>query len=200
MNIFFLDSNIENCAKYHVDNHVIKMRIELAQLLSTAHRILDGTPTKIIGYCYNEHFKIYKKPKTINVLPFEEVINGILCNKIYLQSHDNHPSSIWTRSSLENYKYVVNLALALTNELKFRFNTKEQKVLPVLQWLNQNLPKNLKSQGLTTPLLAMDDKFKIIENNSFDDAIINYRNYYQQGKTHLYKWTNREKPYFLKSL
>ena len=42
MNIFYLDSDAKKCANYHCDKHVVKMILEYAQLLSTAHRILDG--------------------------------------------------------------------------------------------------------------------------------------------------------------
>ena len=37
MNIFYLDENPKLCAQYHVDRHVVKMILETAQLLSTAH-------------------------------------------------------------------------------------------------------------------------------------------------------------------
>ena len=43
MNIFFLNENIEKCAQQHVDRHVIKMRVELAQLASTAHWLSGGS-------------------------------------------------------------------------------------------------------------------------------------------------------------
>lgn len=42
MNIFILDKNPENIAQYHCDVHVVKMIVETAQLLSTAHHVLDG--------------------------------------------------------------------------------------------------------------------------------------------------------------
>ena len=42
MNIFALSSDPETAAKWHCDCHVNKMIIEAAQMLSTAHRILDG--------------------------------------------------------------------------------------------------------------------------------------------------------------
>ena len=41
MNIFFLDTDPKTSASYHCDKHVVKMIIESAQLLSTAHRELD---------------------------------------------------------------------------------------------------------------------------------------------------------------
>ena len=42
MNIFYLDNHTHRCAKQHCDKHVVKMIIEYAQLLSTAHRVIDG--------------------------------------------------------------------------------------------------------------------------------------------------------------
>lgn len=36
MNIFWLDDDIEKCAKYHCDKHIVKMPVEYAQLLSSA--------------------------------------------------------------------------------------------------------------------------------------------------------------------
>ena len=41
MNIFYLDSNPRLAAEYQCNKHVVKMILETAQLLSTAHRVLD---------------------------------------------------------------------------------------------------------------------------------------------------------------
>jgi hypothetical protein len=47
MNIFHLDANLEKSAQFHFDTHVVKMILESAQLLSTAHHVLgDGGPYK----------------------------------------------------------------------------------------------------------------------------------------------------------
>lgn len=37
MNIFYLHNNPETCAKYHNNKHCVKMILETAQILSTAH-------------------------------------------------------------------------------------------------------------------------------------------------------------------
>ena len=42
MNIFYLDSRPNVAAKEHCDKHVVKMILESAQMLCTAHRELDG--------------------------------------------------------------------------------------------------------------------------------------------------------------
>ena len=164
MNIFFLDSDLQKCAQSHVDKHVVKMRVELAQLASTAHWQSGGSAP-------------------------------------YKQTHINHPSSKWCRESLSNYNYVVDLGLALCNELEFRYGTKEQKCRETLNWLKSNQP-NISDLGITTPLLAMDDSFRLnFTPADFTDkieyAVANYRNYYSSGKQHLYSWTNRQKPQWL---
>ena len=42
MNIFYLNEDPRTAAHYHCDKHVVKMIMETVQLLSTAHRVLDG--------------------------------------------------------------------------------------------------------------------------------------------------------------
>ena len=42
MNIFYLNKDPKICAEQHCDKHVVKMIVEYAQLLSTAHRVIDG--------------------------------------------------------------------------------------------------------------------------------------------------------------
>jgi|694.fasta_scaffold22167_8 hypothetical protein len=43
MNIFFLDMLPKKCAEMHCNKHVVKMIIEYAQLLSTAHHFANTT-------------------------------------------------------------------------------------------------------------------------------------------------------------
>ena len=44
MNIFVLDKDPVVAAQMLCDKHVSKMIVESAQMLSTAHRLLDGVP------------------------------------------------------------------------------------------------------------------------------------------------------------
>ncbi len=48
MNIFFLDEDVKKSAEYHCDKHICKMILEYAQLLSTAHRILDNNESSVL--------------------------------------------------------------------------------------------------------------------------------------------------------
>ena len=46
MNIFVLSTDPVKAAQQQCDKHVPKMVVESAQMLSTAHRILDGVLTR----------------------------------------------------------------------------------------------------------------------------------------------------------
>ena len=85
MNIFYLDHNPEIAAQYHCDKHVVKMCLEYAQLLSTSHRVLDGK--MVVEKTANGGHR------TIKRWYFGDERDA----KIYLASHINHPSAIWTR-------------------------------------------------------------------------------------------------------
>lgn len=56
MNIFYLDKDPELAAQYHCDNHVVKMVLETAQLLCTAHHVCgDGTITDLYKRTHVNH-------------------------------------------------------------------------------------------------------------------------------------------------
>ena len=43
MNIFYLNHCPRRAAEEQCDQHIVKMPLETAQILSTAHRVVDGT-------------------------------------------------------------------------------------------------------------------------------------------------------------
>jgi hypothetical protein len=58
MNIFFLDLDVVKCAEYHNDKHCVKMILEYAQLLSTAHHLHplpDFDPTSVYKKTHVNH-------------------------------------------------------------------------------------------------------------------------------------------------
>lgn len=54
MNIFYLTNDQTQCAQWHCNSHSVKMILEYAQLLSTAHWETDGNP---IIECYKATHK-----------------------------------------------------------------------------------------------------------------------------------------------
>ena len=55
MNIFYLDTDPRVAAQYHCDKHVVKMILESAQLLCTAHIVLDGDNDQLYKPCFRNH-------------------------------------------------------------------------------------------------------------------------------------------------
>ena len=90
MNIFYLHNDPKVCAEQHVDKHVVKMIVEYAQLLSTAHRMLDGE--EYIG-----------KSKTGRNVKRYRMINPNLDNTVYQAVHYHHPSAVWARETKAQY-------------------------------------------------------------------------------------------------
>ena len=104
MNIFILDEDIDKCAEAHVDRHVIKMILESAQMLCTAHWInkyVGDVPRKLESDEWNK----VKEQKQNEPRDYP-----------YLPTMHNHPCSIWVRESLDNYEWLYNLAYELNEE------------------------------------------------------------------------------------
>lgn len=175
MNIFYLDKSPELSAQFHNDKHVVKMIIEYAQLLSTAHRVLDG----------KMYFEKSKNNRNIKryLLKNNE---GIL----YKATHTNHPSAIWVRQSSKHYEFLLQMFISLCNEYTLRYN-KVHKTSTLIEALSL-FPKNLNDNGFIEPPLAMPDYCKL------DDAVQSYRNYYLKEKNNFLNYTNTTVPYWIK--
>lgn len=177
MNIFFLDKNPEKAAQAHYDTHVVKMILETAQLLSTAHRVLDGIQT-------TKPTKAGHQRKTYVFLDERET-------QYYKATHMNHPCAVWVRESSENYLWTYKLFLELLKEYSFRFK-KTHKTSSLKEALSKP-PDNIKRGAFTMPPSAMEEEYKVDMNNSID----NYRNYYRTSKLRLKRYTNRREPDWL---
>lgn len=152
MNIFILDENIEKCAEYHCDQHVVKMILESVQMLCTA---------------------LNKK--------------GFFTP--YKSTHIKHPCVLWVEKSFENFSWLRNLAAALNNEYRFRFEKEtDHKSMSVLQEISNY---DYENRGLTEFAQAMPEKYKVP-----GDAIKAYRHFYLGEKMAFAKWTKRSIPYW----
>ena len=180
-------------AQYQVDKHVVKMIVETAQLLSTAHRILDGmqvevtyrTPDKVIPLPFEDNTIIKPgkvRKKSVWILPDDR--NDVL----YACTHRNHPSAVWCRESVENYDWLVDHLHALGNEYTYRYGKKHATIEKCFYQL-QSPPFGLRDWDWTQPPSAMGTEFIIS-----DDLVVNYRNYYWYGKSNLYSWKKCEVP------
>jgi hypothetical protein len=182
MNIFYLSKNPIEAAEWMVDRHVVKMILESAQLLSTAHRILDGEEIPL-------EVRIEKEDGTIKTRKKKWwMLHDARESVLYSATHINHPSAIWARSSIENYNWLVDHFFALMQEYTYRYD-KEHKCYGELSYMLASPPKNMTEFDMTPMLCAMAEEYIIS-----DDPVSNYRNYYKNGKQHLFSWKRREPP------
>jgi len=186
MNIFYLDHDPVKSAEYHLDKHVVKMVIEYAQLLSTAHRILDGKQIIVEKYVNGSLPARYRKVKRW------QLEDPHMDSTIYLAAHVNHPSSVWTRAHAVNYKFLYELFCATCDEYTYRYGKVHSTDAKLREALKQS-PKNILMDNKTRiwlgPTPAMPDECKID-----GDHLASYRKYYIDKKVNMAKWTKRQPP------
>jgi hypothetical protein len=197
MNLFILDVNVKQAAMYHCDKHVIKMILEVTQLLYSVHHLLQPDQHWIQTWRRDmrERHSTTSDYHTVD-LPKKEIYP-------YKLTHQQHPCAIWLRTSPANYNFGCDLGLALCDEYRYRFTEDKKDNKPVrehqcrrhLLWLSQNLPPypETSPQQQTPFVLAMDPMFKIHP----EDAVACYRNYYLHTKKSFAAYTKRDYPKWL---
>jgi hypothetical protein len=175
VNIFYLDHDVTKCAEMHNDKHTVKMILEYCQLLSTAHRYLDGV--EVIGKS-----KTGRNAKRWKLNDERDTI-------LYSATHINHPSAVWCRKNAANYEWLHKLLVALCKEYTYRYGKVHKCEREGLVAQLARLPDTITSAPFTQPTPAMPDEVKIA-----GDSVASYRNYYINNKTHLANWKNREVP------
>ena len=98
MNIFYLNRDPVKAARVQYNKHVVKMILESAQMLCTAHHHY----AEQLGY--NNEYIPYRK------------------------AHYNHPSTIWTRQNSRHYYWLFHHMLALGEEYTKRYGKKHLSI------------------------------------------------------------------------
>jgi hypothetical protein len=158
------------------------MILETAQLLSTAHRVLDGVETEGLSPSGRKK-KVW-------------VLNDSRETELYSATHIHHPSAVWVRQSSMNYAWLHTLLNELCIEYTHRYDKVHKCELTGLVGALARIPSNIPyDKDFTEPTPAMPDDVKVL-----NDSINSYRNYYNKNKTHLAVWKNREVPEWYKGL
>ena len=135
MNIFYLHSDPYKAATYHYDKHKVKMILESAQMLCTAH-----------------HHYAEERDYDASYIP-------------YKKAHYNHPSSIWCRETSAQYYWLFEHMLALGNEYTKRYNKRHlsiEKCFDALKNCPVGMPLGNKFEQ---PPQCMPDEYKVPGNS-----------------------------------
>lgn len=182
MNIFFFDKSLKECAEMHCDRHVVKMIIEYAQLLSTAHRVLDGKET-IIQYDLdgkNRKKKVWTHPSKLKDAT------------LYKATHINHPSAKWVRHCNGNYSWLFWLWSHLCDEYEYRYGKVHATKIKLWDLLI-NSPANIPLGRFTPPWRAMPDQYKMPKTSN-DYCEKSYQAYFNGEKQKIASWKKRKTP------
>ena len=161
MNIFYLDECPVKSAEMMCNRHMSKMVVESAQMLSTAHRMLDGIMEKRPSISGKRMVPYYK---------LDDWREEVMYNAV----HFNHPCNVWIRDTSENYFWLYDHFIALGDEFTRRYGKKHMTIEKLGNVLRE-LPKNLKGASITEPALAMTARPEcIVEGN----PVKSYQNFY----------------------
>lgn len=165
MNIFFLDVDLEKNAMMYHDAHVRKIIVEIAQMLSTTHHLLDNNE--------KNKAKLYK-PTHVNH-PMSKWVRENKYNYLY---------------ALDIFKHLCN-----EFEYRFGKKHKSSELIPYLYIPRGLLyPMNQCSLifDFTTPPLCMPDKYKNMPNYIISYRYYYMCEKMQDKNGRPHKWTKRE--------
>ena len=181
MNLFFLSFIPTECAKDHCDKHVVKMILEIVQMLYTAHIILKSNNLPENHYRkISNHIHptaVWVRICSSNYLYAAEVALSIAHEYThrYNKIHSCESHAKWLFNNLPEFNDFQNYS---GSKKKIVFATNEY----------------FTSLGITPIPLSMPDDCYL------DDPIKSYRKYYMVYKKHFAKWTSRNIPkWFCKS-
>ena len=130
MNIFFLSWNFDECSRLYCDQHVVKILLEIVQMLYTAHWRVSGS---------------------LDTAPFTK--DGR--TRGYKPAHGKHPMTMWVGNCKENYMWTAKFGMALACEHNRRFNT-IHSCCPHILWLFNNLPTQFDNTPSVTARYATE--------------------------------------------
>lgn len=146
--------------------------------------VLDYDPNIAAQMVCNAHFKMILESAQLLCSPY-----SVAQGAPYKRTHYNHPSAIWTRTSKQNYEWLINHAYALADEHTRAYKKVHKSVL-VVDWCVENYSKlNLPDIGQTPFPLCMPEQYKVK-----GDPVQSYRNFYKYDKVRFAKWTHGRNP------
>lgn len=167
MNIFILARKTSLSASYHCNKHCVKMILEYSQLLSTAHKVLDGESCPIFHEIYKATHENHP------------------CAKWVRQSSENY-------AYLLDLLFHLHLEYSMRYN-KVHASYEIYKLLNQYFPININRQADLTLPPICCPptvkiLVAHNNPS--LDTNSWEFVIACYRTYYLSYKSHILKWKN----------
>jgi hypothetical protein len=179
MNLFVLSECPIKAAQLQCNAHATKMVVESAQMLSTAHRMLDGYLEKRPSSSGKRMSKYYVHP------------DEVLEQELYKAVHHYHPCTVWTMETSANYEWHYKHFVALAEEFEYRYE-KVHGSFAKLGKLLSKLPDNIPQGEQTIWPLAMKSNPECMFPS---DPVKSYRLFYQTKQERFkMEWKKRSVP------
>jgi len=149
---------------------------------------LDFNP-RLAASCQCDKHVVKMVLESVQLLSTAHHVLGSGEDWMYQPTHVNHPSAVWCREAVQNYRWLWTHAIYLCAEYTYRYS-KTHKTEEIIERLQT--PPNIARHRRTSPSLAMPDECKQ------DCPVLSYREYYRQKKEEIeMRWTKREQPQWL---
>ncbi len=144
---------------------------------------------KLAAQYHNDRHCVKMILETCQLLCTACHVHGVVDDKLYKQTHLNHPSTIWVRDTQGNYKWAIGLLRSLLDEYTTRYNKshKCEAMYDVVIKYVDKIPKGI----FYRPPKCMPDDCKSL------DVVESYRKYYMTHKRHIASWKTQQ-PYWFK--
>lgn len=175
MNIFVLDLDPVQAARWHMDKHVVKMPLEAAQMLSTVARAQASIEESAGG---------------LTMEGVEQRRIDWRLHQIYRSTHKNHPCVRWAMQSALNWWWLVQHAFALCDEYTRRYG-KVHASREIVQLCFDHAPRPTGKVSRTPFALAMGEASHVFRREDVPDVavgrmasvlpdpVLSYRRYYR---------------------
>ena len=187
MNLFFLNIDPKKCAEEHCDKHVVKMVLEIVQMLYTAHHLHGNPPDFAYRISHVKHpISIWIRLCYANYSYAVQVAKYLSIEYTYRYDkiHSCQKHIEWLLINVP--KFNTNLCLSDTNTNLCHSDTNTNLRYSSTTILSYN--KDFESMGMTPVPLAMPIECKL------SDPILSYRKYYIMKKQYFARWTSRPIP------
>ena len=191
MNFFLFSRRPRRCARHYCDKHLVKIILEILQLLFSAVSIaeFDGEQMPLDDACLQKHS----------------------VRKTYRVTHRNHPCAICVRRCPRAFLYVCELGLALCHEYTLRFRKTHacERGIRALheRGLLQTVPDDFKPdtvlawvpspRGPVRVPLCMPEECIVRGPDGRPDAVRSHRRYFvaeKASKPGMARWKRRTPP------
>jgi hypothetical protein len=152
---------------------------------------IDYCPAQSAKWLVDRHMKMLLESCQMFCTNFH--LQGI--DAPYQQTHPKHPTTIWLRTSYDNFLWGLEHAYAIASEYTARYH-KRHKSEDVLDWVESNSWRLGFDSEAQTPFalaIAEDAICRTLPEWNDVDEVGKYRLFYKHDKAHLHAW-KRNKP------